>query len=113
MRQLSRLVVVALAVAMLCVSSVEAGDEYTSELVWEGKTFRAGTAKPNETGNGRELVIEAGRTGVMVRGEPVQVVRVRWDAQEWTDWETGKKVRAPSFESTCHVSYLEVVEPRE
>ena len=38
---------------------------------------------------------------------------MRWDAQEWTDWETGKKVRADSFESTCHVSYLEVVEPRE
>ena len=101
-------------------------------VTWEGKTFRAGdrvrlaawagTVKPDENPARLELDAGPGQTGVIVRGEvrraedqseagaaePLQIVRVRWAAQRWKvnggDW-----IEVPEFQSTVHVTYLEVI----
>ncbi|HYC90606.1 MAG TPA: hypothetical protein VEO54_15425 [Thermoanaerobaculia bacterium] len=84
---------------------------------------RAGTFKPSETG-ADEVVAGPGQTGVVLRWEkrqrdvelgidpahePLQIVRVRWAAQRWKVWGLGdRSVELPEFETTIHVSYLQV-----
>jgi hypothetical protein len=101
-------------------------------VVWEGKTFRAGdrvrlaawagTVKPDENPARVEVDAGPGQTGVIIRGEvrrpedqseagaaePLQIVRVRWAPQRWKK-NGGDWLELPEFESTVHVSYLEVV----
>lgn len=101
-------------------------------VIWDGRVFRqgdrvrimkwAGTIKPEETGHSAEIHAKSGHTGVVLRGErrvetfyrpgdaeePIQIVRVRWDPQEWKEFGRDRSVKLGAFESTIHVSYLEV-----
>lgn len=99
-------------------------------VTWQGKVFeagkqvrlvsRAGTFKPPDTGHEREIWAGPGHTGRVVDGEvrvptayftpapgePIQILRIRWDPQTWQD-DHGGEVKLPAFEATVHVSYLE------
>jgi hypothetical protein len=103
-----------------------------SAVTWEGRTFRqgdrvriakwAGTIKPEESGARVEIDAGRGRMGVVVRGErrtstdymkidpaePIQIVRVRWLPQGWKVHGSDSVIELPAFESTIHVSHLEV-----
>ena len=103
------------------------------DVVWEGRTFRpgdrvriakwAGTVKPAETGASVEVDAGQGQTGVVVGGEkrqstpylrfdpaePLQIVRVRWGPQRWKENGSERWLELPEFESTIHVSHLEVM----
>jgi hypothetical protein len=108
---------------------------------WKGKEFKrgdtiritswAGTFKPAETGHPIEIDASAGHVGIIIRGEkrqgesyfnstpnePIQIVRVRWLPQKWTqdtegtegEENTAKTVSLGEFEATIHVDYLEVI----
>ncbi len=102
------------------------------EVVWKRRKFRrgdrvrvtswAGTIKPDESGHAAELNADAGRTGAILRGEkrqattyfkpdpnePIQILRIRWDKQTWTENGSGKSVTLDAFESTIHADYLKV-----
>ena len=102
-----------------------------SMVTWEDQTFqsgdririvrRAGTFKPHETGFSAEIEAGPGRTGTVLAGErrvsndhmtiapaePIQIVRVRWDAQRWTVSGRAESVQLAEFDATIHVSYLE------
>jgi len=106
-----------------------------SVVQWEGRTFHAndririakwaGTIKPEESGAKVELHANEGRTGVVISGEKrqkpdydhlspdpnerIQIVRVRWEPQKWKEFGADRWLELPAFESTIHVSYLEVV----
>ncbi len=121
-----------IAAAAAVAQTGEKSGEIT-EIVYEGKTFHkgdrvkvtsfAGTVKPDESGYAKELVAGAGIVGTVVRGEkrqatsyfepepnePIQIAVVKWDAQKW---QIDNKTKSPvikSFESTIHISYLEVI----
>lgn len=103
-------------------------------VVWQGVLFspgtrvriraKAGTFKPAETGYIAEVDADDGHVGVVVRGvprvatsyftpepnEPLQILRVRFEAQNWNLAGGGKReVALPAFEGTIHASYLDVV----
>jgi hypothetical protein len=101
-------------------------------VTWEGRTFRrgdrvrivsrAGTFKPAETKIADEIEAGPGQRGTVMAGErrtstefvtfdpgePIQIVRVRWDAQSWSV-SGGRIVDLEAFEATIHVSYLEIL----
>jgi hypothetical protein len=103
------------------------------EAAWQGKEFhagdrvriasRAGTFKPKDTHHPKEIGAGPGQVGTVVRGEkrqatsyfkpdpnePIQIVRVTFDAQNWEDQTTGRNVRLGVFDATLHVEYLEVI----
>jgi hypothetical protein len=103
------------------------------EVIWKGKRFYqgdrvlvtswAGTIKPEESGHPAELNLEKGNIGTVIRGErrqpssystpdpnePIQILRVRWDKQSWTENETRKIVKLDEFETTVHADYLRVI----
>ena len=106
------------------------------EVVWKGRKFRrgdrirvtswAGTIKPDESGHPAELNVDAGHTGTVIRGEkrqptsyftpdpnePIQIMRIKWDKQKWTENPTRKIVELDEFESTIHADYLGVIKRR-
>lgn len=101
-------------------------------VTWRDKTFRAGdrvrifkwagTFKPDETGYRAQVDAAHGETGIVLRGErrvdslhldvdpkePIQIVRVRWDAQRWKVNLKEEWVTLPPFEATIHVEHLEL-----
>ena len=104
-----------------------------SVVTWEGQAFQsgdrvrivrwAGTFKPRDTGFSAEIEAEPGRIGIVLAGErrissdhmtidpaePIQIVRVRWDAQRWRVVGRTESVELKGFEATIHVSYLEII----
>ncbi len=111
--------------------------ERPDEVRFEGRVWRAGdrvqlasragTFKPADTGYAIEVVAGPGQVGTLLYGErrqpmphftpdpdePIQIVRVRWDAQSWTPApqlgapeRPGPPVRLEAFEATVHLSYL-------
>ena len=104
----------------------------TDTIIWEGKTFvkgdrvrimsLAGTKKPKDTGHSEELDSGPGQTGIILYGqkrdpstysftkdEPIQLVMVHWDEQVWYEDYSRKRILLPSFKSTIHADYLEVI----
>ena len=104
---------------------------------WKGKMFckgdrvriviPAGIRKPSATGHYTGVYSRPGQTGTVVRGEkrkatsyvtpdpdePIQVVLVKWDRQQWMERGCVQRVTLDEFEDTIHVSYLEVIEKAE
>jgi hypothetical protein len=100
---------------------------------WDGVRFRpgdrvrvrkwAGTFKPAETRSGVEVQVDAGHTGVVLRGEPrppdlhrrydpeepIQILRVRWDPQRWKIFGRESQVDLPAFDATVHAEHLSVL----
>lgn len=97
---------------------------------YKGTTFKAGdhvqirttagTFKPADTGYSIEVRGEPGRTGIVLGGvkradpvtkdEPIQVVLIRFDEQEWHDTSSsGGPVTLKPFEAVIHADYVEVV----
>lgn len=107
--------------------------QVTPAVKWEERTLRAGervriaswagTFKPEDTRAAVEVDAGPGQRGVILRGEsrentwhfpvdpnePIQVVRVRWDAQRWKQHGSEQQIELGEFEATIHVSYLELV----
>ncbi|HEX2831995.1 MAG TPA: hypothetical protein VHW00_03215 [Thermoanaerobaculia bacterium] len=107
--------------------------QVTQTVQWEERTLRAGdrvriarwagTFKPEDTRAAVEVDAAPGQRGVILRGEsrenswhfpidpnePIQVVRVRWDAQPWKQHGREQRIDLGEFEATIHVSYLEIV----
>ena len=127
------------ALAALCLAACASGPDLTPKsgipadarlVVYKGVTFnagdhvriksRAGTFKPTDTGYSIEVGADPGKTGIVLGGmkraeplsasEPIQIVLVRFDPQNWTD---ASSARAPvpiaSFEATIHADYLELL----
>jgi hypothetical protein len=86
-------------------------------------TSLAGTVKPDESGHPTELNLSTGKIGTVIRGEkrqpssyftpdpnePIQILRIRWDKQTWTENGTRKLVKLDKFEATVHADYLRVI----
>ena len=105
-------------------------DAYTCAAVaWDDRVIshgdrvqirsRAGTFKPRDTHFTSQIEASAGRVGTVLWGErrletagdfePIQVLRVLWDAQRWPVWQLNHAVSLPPFEATIHADYLSVL----
>ena len=80
---------------------------------------RAGTFKPRDTHFSNQIEAVTGQSGVVLWGErrtetrrgdnePIQVLRVLWDAQRWNIWQSSATIPLPAFEATIHADYLSV-----
>ena len=90
------------------------------ELVWEDRTFRrgdrvktrdGGTAamRPDDSGHKRDLKIDAGRTGTVLRRSHGDILFIEWDAQRWEEYKGKRKVLLASFQASIHADYLDVI----
>ncbi|MEL6182723.1 MAG: pentapeptide repeat-containing protein [Myxococcota bacterium] len=80
---------------------------------------RAGTFKPRDTRHDAQIEATTGHCGTVLWGErraemlganePIQVLRVLWDAQTWRTWQTDLRVPLGPFEATIHADYLDVI----
>jgi hypothetical protein len=98
-------------------------------VVWNDKKFtpgnrvklvgKAGTFKPEDTGYSSQVIADAGHTGTVLWGEkrgaseytdpdnePVQMLRVRWDAATWTDNDRNTPIKLDAFDGKVHADYL-------
>jgi len=99
-------------------------------VVYKDKTFTPGrrvkllhspgTFKPSETSYSSDVKGDAGHTGTVLWGEkredspytdpdnePVQVLRVRWDAATWTDSDRNKPIKLDAFDAVVHAAGLD------
>jgi len=128
----TRRIVIGAALLALAACATSSGP---IEVSWNGVEFRrgdrvrivslAGVFQPSETGQQHAVDAGTGQTGtvlravrrnpadypgVVTRDEPLQVLLVRFDAQEWRVRGQNRTVRLDAFETTIHAEYLRVIE---
>lgn len=97
-----------------------------NEVTWEDSVFRAGDrVKLKDTtvavpasisGHSREIRMGPDQTGTMLHKVPIEnnqwLAHIKWDDQEWREYDSLSKVKLASFESSIHPGNLEHIKTR-